>query len=339
MSISLTTQDTATIAVRSLSKDFGRIKALADVSLVIGKGELFGLLGPNGAGKTTLISILSTILPPSRGEALVCGWNVATQQEAVRRSIGVVFQDPSLDTELTGEENLDFHGRLYGLDTLTRRNRVNEVLALVDLEERRHDLVNTYSGGMRRRLEIARGLMHQPQVLFLDEPTLGLDPQTRRRIWNYIRSLKDSFGMTIILTTHYMEEADQLCSRIAIIDSGVIVGLGSPDELKSTLGGDVLELAVTRPTEEFVQSLRSHPSVRSVLLQNGSLMLTVDDGESFLPRTFDLAHDMGIRISGVSVRKPNLEDVFIKMTGREIRDEGIKEPRERMRIYRWGMRK
>jgi ABC-2 type transport system ATP-binding protein len=216
---------------------------------------------------------------------------------------------------------------------------VTEALALVNLTDRRRHLVKTYSGGMRRRLEIARGLMHRPEVLFLDEPTLGLDPQTRRRVWKYIESLKDSYGMTIILTTHYMDEADHLCSRIAIIDWGQIVGLGTPQALKATLGGDVLELSVAPIDPKFLKRLKSHDSVRSVHLQDGKLMLTVDEGESFLPKSFDVAHQMGVKISEVAVRKPNLEDVFIKLTGREIRDDGIKEARERRRIYRWGRRK
>lgn len=338
-SITAVDPEESTIVVRELSKSFGNIKALNNVSLAIGKGELFGILGPNGAGKTTLISILSTILSASEGRAWVCGHDVSTEQDAVRRTIGVVFQDPSLDDELTGEENLDFHGRLYSLDATTRRSRVHEALTLVNLMERRQDLVKTYSGGMRRRLEIARGLMHRPQVLFLDEPTLGLDPQTRRRVWKYIESLKESFGMTIILTTHYMDEADHLCSRIAIIDRGEIVGLGTPQDLKATLGGDVLELAVAPVDPSFVAALKGHDSVRNVHLQNGRLMLTVDEGESFLPKSFDVAHQMGVKISEVAVRKANLEDVFIKLTGREIRDEGIKEPKERARIYRWGRRK
>jgi ABC-2 type transport system ATP-binding protein len=322
-----------TIRVKGLGKDFGALTALNRIDLEIEKGELFGLLGPNGAGKTTLISVLATMLPASRGDATVCGYRVDTQQDAVRRSIGIVFQDPSLDDELTGQENLDFHGRLYGLDWKTRRSRIEEVLALVDLTHRRDDLVKTYSGGMRRRLEIARGLMHRPQVLFLDEPTLGLDPQTRRKIWNYIGSLRDSSGMTIILTTHYMDEADQLCSRIAIIDWGEIVALGTSEELKADLGGDVVELGGKDLRQEFVEHLKRYDDLHNASIQDGRLVLTVASGESFVPRVFDTAHALGVKISAVSVRKPNLEDVFIQLTGREIRDEGVKEPKERMRIY------
>jgi ABC-2 type transport system ATP-binding protein len=315
------------------------LTALSNVSLEIEKGELFGLLGPNGAGKTTLISILSTMLSLTSGTAMVCSHDVRKDEDAVRRSIGVVFQDPSLDDEFTGQENLDFHGRLYGLDSDTRRSRIEEVLRLVDLEDRRHDLVKTYSGGMRRRLEIARGLMHRPQVLFLDEPTLGLDPQTRRKIWNYIRDLNQSYGTTIILTTHYMDEADQLCSRVAIIDHGVIVALDSPVNLKAGLGGDLLELETASVRPDFVAKLRNSHEVRRISAQGGRVTLTVSKGESFIPRVFEAAQSLGIEISSVSMRKPNLEDVFIKLTGREIRQETVTEPKERLRIFMWGRRR
>lgn len=307
--------------------------ALENLSLEIEKGELFGLLGPNGAGKTTLISILATILPATSGTANVCGHDVSREQAQVRRAIGIVFQDPSLDDELTGEENLDFHGRLYGMDKATRKERIEEVLRLVDLPDRRHDLVKTYSGGMRRRLEIARGLMHRPQVLFLDEPTLGLDPQTRRRIWNYIRSLKESFGMTIILTTHYMDEADQLCSRIAIMDRGGIVAMDSPEGLKAELGGEILEVEASEARDDFLAGLEQSDDVGNISVEDGKLVLTVKNGESFVPKVFAIAQSVGVGISSVSMRKPNLEDVFIKLTGREIRDDTISGPKERIRVF------
>lgn len=321
------------ILIHELTKTFGRLTALDNINLEIGAGELFGLLGPNGAGKTTLISILSTILAPTSGVASVCGHDVRLEEDAVRQCIGIVFQDPSLDDELTGEENLDFHGRLYGLDAKTRDSRIEEVLGLVDLKDRRRDLIKTYSGGMRRRLEIARGLMHMPRVLFLDEPTLGLDPQTRRKIWAYIRNLKESFGMAIILTTHYMDEADQLCSRIAIIDRGKIVAMDSPEGLKESLGGDLIELTTPEPKHEFLERLQSLEDVKNVSTQDGTVMLTVKNGESLIPQVFETAQAFSVAISSVSLRKPNLEDVFIKLTGREIRDEVITEPAERIRIF------
>ena len=307
--------------------------ALNNINLEIGKGELFGLLGPNGAGKTTLISILSTILQATSGTASVCGHDIGRNQSEVRKCIGIVFQDPSLDDDLSGAENLDFHGRLYGLKGALRKQRTDEVLKLVDLESRRNDLVKTYSGGMRRRLEIARGLMHRPQVLFLDEPTLGLDPQARRNIWDYIRDLKASFGMTIILTTHYMDEAEQLCSRIAIIDKGGIAALDTPDNLKAGLGGDVLELDVGNSNEEFPKQLQEMEEIRQLGFEDGQIVLRVSHGESVIPKVFQTAQDLGVSINSVSMRKPNLEDVFIELTGREMREEPITDATERMRIY------
>ncbi|MFC1835512.1 ATP-binding cassette domain-containing protein [Thermodesulfobacteriota bacterium] len=316
-----------------MTKKFGKLVALDNIDLDIEKGESFGLLGPNGAGKTTLISILSTIIPATSGTAAVCGQDVSRRQAAVRKSIGIVFQDPSLDEELTGLENLDFHGRLYGMDAAARASRAQDVLNLVDLTDRQHDFVKTYSGGMRRRLEIARGLIHRPEVMFLDEPTLGLDPQTRRKIWKYIGGLREAHGMTIILTTHYMDEADQLCSRIGIIDRGKVVALDTPERLKATLGGDLLELGVNDPDPDFLAAIDRSEEVAKVAVEDGALVLTVKNGEAFIPKLFGLAQGRGVAISTVSMRKPNLEDVFIKLTGREIRDEGIAESSERMRIY------
>jgi ABC-2 type transport system ATP-binding protein len=329
----------AIISAQGLTKKFGEVTALAGVDLDIHAGELFGLLGPNGAGKTTLISILATMVPATTGTACVCGHDVNREEHAVRRSIGIVFQDPSLDDELTGEENLDFHGRLYGLDADTRKNRIQDVLTLVDLQDRRHDLVRTYSGGMRRRLEIARGLMHRPRVLFLDEPTLGLDPQTRRKIWDYIEGLKDSFGMTIILTTHYMDEADRLCSRIAIIDRGEIVALDSPKALKERLGGDLLEIEVSSLKAGFIDRLKALEDVIHLSIVDNVVSLTVPRGESFIPHCFDIAQGLAVDITSVALRKPNLEDVFIQLTGRDIREEEAVEPEDRIRIYLRGRRR
>ncbi len=321
------------IAIEGLTKKFGNLTALNDVHLNVEASELLGLLGPNGAGKTTLISILATILPSTSGGASVCGHDVHREQHAVRKCIGIVFQDPSLDDELTGRENLDFHGRLYGMDAGARLIRVEDVLRLVDLSDRGNDLVKTYSGGMRRRLEIARGLMHHPRVLFLDEPTLGLDPQTRRKIWDYIRALRDTFRMTIVLTTHYMDEADQLCTRIAIMDRGEIVALDTPDGLKARMGGDVLELEMTGAHQEFLEGLCRMQEVEDMAVEDEKLILTVVNAESFIPKAFQAAQEQEIQIRSVSMRKPNLEDVFIKLTGREIRDESAPDAKTRMRIY------
>lgn len=236
------------IETKNLTKEFNGLKAVDNISFQVKKGEIFGLLGPNGAGKTTTIKMLTTLLSPTQGEAKVWNYNISDQRNEIRSSIGVVFQEPALDNRLTGLENLDFHARLYGLDKETRQKRIEEVLSLVELKNKADDLVMNYSGGMKRRLEIARGLMHFPKVLFLDEPTLGLDPQTRRRIWDYILRLNQKEKITIILTTHYMEEADYLCQRVSIIDFGKIVALDTPQKLKKK----TRSVNLRRPTLEDV---------------------------------------------------------------------------------------
>jgi ABC-2 type transport system ATP-binding protein len=257
---------------------------------------------------------------------MVCGYDIKSNPADVRRCIGVVFQDPSLDQYLTGWENLDFHGRLYGMEGRRRKKRIREVLALVELEDRGNELVKTYSGGMRRRLEIARGLMHSPRVLFLDEPTLGLDPQTRRHIWDYIERLNREEGITIILTTHYMDEADLLCGRIAIIDKGRIITSGTPSELKGILEGDVVYM-VSSNQEALLDELVRMDWVSNAKIVDGMINLNVKDGETAIPIIIELARDKGIQVASVGLRKPTLEDVFIHYTGRTIRDEagGVKD--------------
>jgi len=230
-----------TIETKNLTKEFNGLKAVDNISFGVEEGEIFGLLGPNGAGKTTTIKMLATLLKPTKGEAKVCGFDILRERDELRNSIGIVFQEPALDNRLTGFENLDFHARLYGLDSKTRKKRVQEVLTLVELEDKANIIVRNYSGGMQRRLEIARGLMHYPKVLFLDEPTLGLDPQTRHRIWDYILKLNQKEKITIILTTHYMEEADILCQRVGIIDFGKIVALDTSQNLKNIFKKPTLE--------------------------------------------------------------------------------------------------
>jgi ABC-2 type transport system ATP-binding protein len=290
------------------------------MTLEIEQGELFGLLGPNGAGKTTLISILSTMLPATSGGATVCGHEVRREEDAVRQCIGIVFQDPSLDDDLTGEENLDFHGRLYGMDSRTRGSRMAEVLRLVDLEDRRDDLVKTYSGGMRRRLEIARGLMHRPRVLFLDEPTIGLDPQTRMRMWEYIKGVNNE-GTTIFLTTHYMDEADQLSDRISIIDQGKIIISGKPWELKNTLGRDLIYME-TNNNEAALRLLKDLPRFRDIKTKTKGFVLMVnEDGTKVLPIVIDTLRNAGIETLTINLKKPSMDDVFVFYTGKEFRDE------------------
>jgi ABC-2 type transport system ATP-binding protein len=378
------------IEVNALTKVFdNEIRAIDDISFTVEEGEILGFLGPNGAGKTTTLNMLATLLRPTSGIATVNGHDVLAEPDGVRRSIGYVFQDPTLDLELTGRENLDFHGRLYGLKRDERQQRIEEMLELVQLSDRADDLVKTYSGGMKRRLEIARGLLHHPQVLFLDEPTLGLDPQTRRSIWEHIQRLNQEKNVTIILTTHYTEEADYLCERILIIDFGKIVAFDTPDNLKARLEGDIVSLAFKDPAKivevrrlleekdwvrriNVVASGGSHATtghmmqmmrgmsgsfgmdgvmpgvssasirrsgkmpkhVRQMLAQGISgendqggldraskrLNLLVDDGGHRIPEIVKLVDRPGVTLESVELHKPTLDDVFLSVTGRNIRD-------------------
>ncbi|KXA89081.1 ABC transporter ATP-binding protein [candidate division MSBL1 archaeon SCGC-AAA259A05] len=318
------------IRTKGLTKRFRNLVAVDRVDLEIEEGELFGLLGPNGAGKTTLVHMLSTILSPTEGKAQIYGNSVTEDSDIVRSIIGIVFQDPSSDEELTGHENLIFHGRMYGVPKERREKRARRLLEMVELKERADDLVRGYSGGMRRRLELARGFLHEPKVLFLDEPTLGLDPQTRRRVWEYIKMLNDEEGVTMILTTHYMEEADHLCDRVGIIDKGEIITLDSPESLKKEMGGDIVTLTMV-DLDDFSEELRELNSVHEVNKEDGKFHLTVENGESIIPKLMKLAHENGLEIESVNLRKPTLEDVFINLTGRSIREEEAGGS-ERMRI-------
>lgn len=321
-----------TIKIENLTKEFDGLVAVDHVNLEIERGELFGLLGPNGAGKTTLVHMLSTVLPPTEGKVEVEGHNVRSDPESVRKSIGIVFQDPSLDERLTGFENLDFHGRMYGIPKSERFERAGNLLEMVDLCEWADTLVKEYSGGMRRRLELARGFLHDPKVLFLDEPTLGLDPQTRRRIWKYIQGLNEDKGVTMILTTHNMEEADYLCGRVGIIDRGEIITLGSPEELKSNLEGDILTLKISG-SGDVVGVFQELENVEEAEMLNGSLQLRVRDGEEVIPNLLKIAEENDVRVESVSLRKPTLGDVFIDYTGRKLREEKA-GAKERMRMRR-----
>jgi len=378
---------TDTIEVSGLTKIFdGRVRAVDEISFTVKGGEILGFLGPNGAGKTTTLNMLSTLLKPTSGTATVNGHDIVEEPDAVRRSIGYVFQDPTLDIELTGRENLDFHGRLYNLNRNLRKQRIKEMLEIVQLTDRADNLVKTYSGGMKRRLEIARGLLHHPKVLFLDEPTLGLDPQTRRSIWEHIQRLNQEKKITIILTTHYTEEADYLCDRILIIDFGKIVALDTADKLKAQLEGDVVSLTFkapamiskVRPVFEKKNWIRrvhlvsvddnqvaasrmmnmmqgtaagsgmmggvSHGSAggrrvprhfekmpsQGATDQDSSsnqapgskrLNLLVDDGGHRIPSIVKLVDEAGVALESVELHKPTLDDVFISVTGRNIRDQ------------------
>jgi len=314
------------IVTDGLTREFNGLAAVDHVTLQIKKGELFGLLGPNGAGKTTFIHMLCTILPPTEGAAKVAGFDIHQNPDSVRAAIGIVFQDPSLDNRLTGRENLDFHGRVYGMSKTQREKRIDEVLKLVELEKRANTLVQTYSSGMRRRLEIARGFMHHPKILFLDEPTLGLDPQTRRKIWEYIQMLNKQEGTTILLTTHYMDEAEYLCNRVGIIDYGKIIALDEPEKLKDQLEGDIVSLGVPQP-KKYAEVFRGRKYVKEVKVVGDYLYLTVTGGERTIPKLMDIVARRGGKVRSVGLRSPTLEDVFIRYTGRGIREEegGAKE--------------
>lgn len=370
---------TKIIKVDALTKIFdNRVRAVDEVSFDVEEGEILGFLGPNGAGKTTTLNMLSTLLRPTSGTATVNGYDIIEEPDGVRRSIGFVFQDHTLDNELTGRENLDFHCRIYGLKRNVRQQRIKEMLDLVQLVERANDLVKTYSGGMKRRLEIARGLLHYPKVLFLDEPTLGLDPQTRHAIWEHIQHLNQEEDITIILTTHYTEEADYLCNRILIIDFGKIVALDTPDKLKGRLEGDIVSLAFkdSETVAKIHPILKEKDWIRRIdanhmmmgsasggrglagmvsgmssgAVDSGDKMsrrgqhllpqrvsdgntqshrsggpkqlnLLVEDGGHRIPEIVKLADQNGVGIESVELHKPTLDDVFLSVTGREIRDE------------------
>jgi ABC-2 type transport system ATP-binding protein len=312
------------IEVRDLTKRFGEIVAVGGISFMVEPGEVFGLLGPNGAGKTTTLSMLSTILRITSGTATVNGFDVARQSSQVRRSIGIVFQEPSIDDRLTGRENLEMHANLYAVPSSEKKKRIRELLRLVELEDRADSLMRTYSGGMRRRLEIARGLIHHPKVLFLDEPTLGLDPQTREHIWKYIVELSKRENITMVLTTHYMEEADRLCDRIAIIDYGKIIALDEPKRLKGGLEGDIITVK-TEKARELSEKLNQMKLVKEMKEQEGELKLIVKNGDKFIPRVVEIAASLGIHVESMSIHEPTLEDVFLHYTGREIRAEGGEE--------------
>jgi ABC-2 type transport system ATP-binding protein len=302
------------VHVRKLIKRYSAVEAVRGIDLDVAPGETFGFLGPNGAGKSTTIKILCTLVRATSGTARVAGYDVATQRDAVRRHIGLVFQEPTLDTYLTGEQNLRFHGELYGVERSGAAARRAEMLRMVGLWERRNDAVQTYSGGMRRRLEIARGLLHSPKVLFLDEPTLGLDPQTRASIWEYLRALHRNEEITVFVTTHYLDEAEH-CDRIAIMNEGLIVALDTPGRLKAAVGKDRVQIT-TEDDRAAIQALRERFSLEAAV-HEGAISFAVRDGASFVPRLFA---GLGLPIRSVTVNRPTLDDVFLAHTGTTIRD-------------------
>jgi ABC-2 type transport system ATP-binding protein len=320
----LRSTDGAAITVRGLVKRYGEIEAVGGVDFEVRRGETFGFLGPNGAGKTTTINMLCTLARPTAGSATVAGYDVATQRDDVRRNIGLVFQDTTLDGYLSAERNLRFHAELYGVPRAVLGDRMRQVLEMVGLWDRRRSRVQTYSGGMMRRLEIARGLLHAPRVLFLDEPTIGLDPQTRVSIWTYIADLRRREDTTIFLTTHYMDEAEH-CDRIAIIDNGKIVALDTPEALKASVGRDRVQIQ-TADDPAAISALRDRFDVEAAM-HEGAVTFSVAGGEEFVPRLFA---ELGVPIRSVSVARPTLDDVFMSYTGKTIRDAEAANPLRQM---------
>jgi len=327
------------IEIKNLVKKYKNIIAVDNTNLKINDNEIFGLLGPNGAGKTTLIHILATLIKPSSGTAIINRYDIINEPSKVRSSIGIVFQAPSSDDILTGYENLKIHSLLYNVDSHIREKRISDVLELVGLTNRKNDQVKKYSGGMRRRLEIARGLLHKPKVIFLDEPTLGLDPNSRESMWKYIKRLVDEEKITIILTTHYMEEADLLCNRIGFIDKGKIIALNSPSKLKANIGGEIINLKIENKEmdniEKIMDLIKKFDFVHRVENfetkgEKGKIAVYVDNASNNLPIIMKVINKMlnDIDISSVDYRRPTLNDVFLKFTGRHIEDQYDKDSAE-----------
>ncbi len=301
------------IEIKNLTKKYEKTTVVDNLSLNLKENEIFGLLGVNGAGKTTIIHMLATILKPTSGTATINGFDIIKESAKVRSNIGIVFQAPSSDDLLTGYENLKIHAFLYGVPSNIREKRITDALELVGLTERKNDQVKKYSGGMRRRLEIARGLIHEPSVLFLDEPTLGLDPSSRENMWKYIQKLVKEKKIAIILTTHYMEEADLLCNRIGIIDKGKIIALGTPDELKSQVGGDTVRIKIKNNSD--ISPLKNLDFIHKIELIDGHLVLNVEDAKKNIPEILK-----NIEVDHVEYTIPTLNDVFLKLTGKVIKE-------------------
>ncbi len=321
------------VFVDNLVKKYGELTAVAGITFSVKDGEVFGFLGPNGAGKTTTIHVLTTLLKPTSGKAIVGGFDVVEEPSKVRKVIGIVFQDPSIDDQLTAYENMYIHGKIYGVPTDLLKRRIDEMLEFVGLKRFKNKTVKTFSGGMRRRLEIARALIHEPQILFLDEPTLGLDPQTRANIWKYIENLRKEKGVTIFLTTHYMDEAEALCDRIAVIDHGKIIALGTPEELKSMVGEDVVYIRFSPGDGENGESCFQAEFLKECKhVGRDRVAIKVDNASTSIPKIFELAQKTGLRIKEIDYKRPTLNDVFLYLTGREIRESEGSEL-ERIRSF------
>lgn len=309
------------IQAEHLTRRFNKLLAVDRASFAVEEGEIFGLLGPNGAGKTTMVSMLTTLLRPSGGSARVNGFDIVREGNEVRSSIGLVFQETILDEDLSAYDNLDFHARLYGMPREKKRERIDVLLRLVDLEDRRCSRVETFSGGMKRKLEVARGLLHFPKVLFLDEPTLGLDPKTRRTIWDYLRALTKKERITMIITTHYMEEADYLCDRVAIMNRGKIITVDSPENLKNSLGGDLIILRTDLFPDDFLHEVKGLEYVKEAKREQDELLIITEHGETKIENMVTLANSKGLQVQAITLHKPTLEDVFLYYTGEQLEEK------------------
>jgi len=326
------------IETKSLTKSFGDVTAIDNISLSVKNGEIFGFLGPNGAGKSTTIMILTTLLKPTSGQALISGFDVTTNAKQVRQNIGYVQQETTVDEYLTGRENLLLQAKLNHIPKDKIDKRIDEILALIELTDKQDKTVVTYSGGMRKRLDIAGGLLHRPKVLFLDEPTVGLDIQTRRKIWQYIKKIHDEFEMTIFLTTHYMEEADQLCDRIGIIDGGKIQVIDSPESMKKAMGNEVISIIFEegKNRDSFLSELEKIEFVNKINKDGSKLTLFASNGTEVIPKIFQISSKLNIKITSISLTQPTLDDVFISYTGHEIRDDdsGFNRKQEHTKMKR-----
>ena len=314
----------SSIEINSLTKSFGDFNAVDDITLKIESGEIFGFLGPNGAGKSTTMMILTTLLKPTSGNALVQGYDVQSQGKKVRENIGFVQQDISVDEYLTGRENQILQARISRIPKSEVSSRIDEVLELVELKERQNQASITYSGGMRKRLDIASGLLHRPKVLFLDEPTVGLDIQTRRKIWEYIRKIHKEFGMTIFLSTHYMEEADKLCDRIGIIDHGKIQAIDKPSTMKNALGDDRISFTLVDGIDNrdsLIKKIEEIDFVKEIKLKEDEITVFSSQSTDVIPKIFQISNDMEMKINTISLTQPTLDDVFISYTGHNLRDD------------------
>ncbi|GBH33632.1 daunorubicin resistance protein DrrA family ABC transporter ATP-binding protein [Nitrosopumilus zosterae] len=328
------------IETKSLTKSFGDVIAVNDVSFSVESGEIFGFLGPNGAGKSTTMMILTTLLKPTSGKALISGFDVSANPKKVRENIGYVQQETTVDEYLTGRENLLLQAKLNHIPKNEINVRIDAVLELIELSDKQHDSVVTYSGGMRKRLDIAGGLLHRPKVLFLDEPTVGLDIQTRRKIWKYLKKIHDEFEMTIFLTTHYMEEADQLCDRVGIIDGGKIQVIDSPKNMKNAMGNEVISILLEdgASQDSFLSELRKLEFVNKINVDGTKLTLFASNGTEVIPKIFQISSTLKIKITSIALTQPTLDDVFLSYTGHEIRDDDSKFNRKREHAKMKGLR-